>query len=247
VSKLDGLVSVVIPTIPGREKELKRAVKSVAAQTYQNIEMVIVREGKNSSDARNIGISRATGQYVAFLDDDDEWLPTKLEKQLTLFDNRTSLVICWMDDRRFGESYVVKYPEKIFIDKALKMFSVASTSSYMFKKDTLMQLGNFDASFPSAQEYELAIRSVCACPIKCYQEVLVIQHKSENQITRDWKKKKVGLKLLLDKHKNLYTQWGLWEYTKFRVKFFGLQCLYSVASVVGDRIYKVIIPMKRRT
>jgi len=243
---LNELVSVVIPTLPERKKELERAVKSVANQTYQNIEMVIVRRGKNAAESRNIGISKANGQYVAFLDDDDEWLPTKLEKQLTLFDNRTSLVICWMDDRRFGESYVVKYPEKIFIKEALKMFNIASTSSYMFKKDTLMQLGRFDVDFPSAQEYELAIRSVCACPIKCYQETLVVQHKSQNQITRDWKKKKQGLKLLLEKHKSIYTQWGLWEYTKFRVKFFGLQCLYSIAYVVGDRIYSIIIPLKRR-
>jgi hypothetical protein len=103
----------------------------------------------------------------------------------------------------------------------------------------------FDESFPSAQEYELAIRAGMFFPVECVQEVLVIQNRSKNQITRDWKKKKLGLKLLLNKSQSLYRSEGLWNYTNYKIKFFGLQCLYSLAYLVGDRIYKIIIPLKR--
>jgi len=102
----------------------------------------------------------------------------------------------------------------------------------------------FDINFPSAQEYELAIRACKACPILCHSEVLVIQHKSEGQITKDWKAKKLGLKLLLKKHKRIYMRYGLWNYIVFRIKFMGLQCIYSIAPVVGERIYKILIPLK---
>ena len=225
---------------------MERAIQSVKNQTYKEIEIIVVREDGNPAENRNIGISKAKGEYVAFIDDDDEWLPDKLENQLSLFDKTTSLVVCWVDDKRFGESYVVRYPKTIYLKQVLKMFNVAATSAYLFRKDRLQALGGFDVTFPSAQEYELAIRTCDAfCYIKCYQEVLVIQHKSENQMTRNWKKKKEGLKLLLKKHKTLYRQFGYREYIKFRFKFFGLQCLYTLAFVLGDRIYKIIIPLKK--
>jgi hypothetical protein len=114
----------------------------------------------------------------------------------------------------------------------------------MFRADFLKQQ-LFDESFPSAQEYELAIRSVMSAPVKCVQEALVIQNKSDGQITRDWKKKKLGLKQLLKKHKSLYRAYTIWDYINYRMKFFGLQCIYSLAYLIGDKVYKIIIPLKR--
>jgi glycosyltransferase involved in cell wall biosynthesis len=100
------LVSVVIPTL-NRPQVVCRAVASVQAQTYQNVEIVIVIDGEDPdtvaalsalSDerikvishernmgpgaARNTGVRVATGFWIAFLDDDDEWLPAKLEQQV---------------------------------------------------------------------------------------------------------------------------------------------------------------------
>ena len=100
------LVSAVIPT-RNRPALLMRAVRSVLEQTHRDIEIVIVIDGRDpttvtavssirdprvrvfeltenvgSANARNIGVQHATGKWVAFLDDDDEWLPHKIEKQL---------------------------------------------------------------------------------------------------------------------------------------------------------------------
>ena len=99
-------VSVVIPTY-NRADLLPRAIRSVLSQTYWNCELIIVDdcstdntrevvstwtdsriryirhpENRHQSGAINTGIEHARGQYVAFLDDDDEWMPTKLEKQV---------------------------------------------------------------------------------------------------------------------------------------------------------------------
>ena len=99
-------VSVVIPT-RNRPELVRRAVESVLAQTYQDFEIIVVIDGPDSateaalreiadprlhvlplpesqggSDARNAGIAASTGEWVAFLDDDDEWLPERLARQL---------------------------------------------------------------------------------------------------------------------------------------------------------------------
>lgn len=101
-----GLVSVVIPT-HNRPNLVIRAVQSVLLQTYPSLEVIAVVDGEDpetsaalarlddqrlqlveltakvgGAEARNIGTRKARGQWVAFLDDDDEWLPEKIEKQL---------------------------------------------------------------------------------------------------------------------------------------------------------------------
>lgn len=104
--KITAFVSVVIPT-RNRPELVLRAVESVAAQSYGNLEIIVVIDGpdtatesalasfgdprlrvlalpesRGGSDARNAGIAASKGEWVAFLDDDDEWLPEKLARQL---------------------------------------------------------------------------------------------------------------------------------------------------------------------
>ncbi|MGB9592367.1 MAG: glycosyltransferase family 2 protein, partial [Candidatus Kryptoniota bacterium] len=106
-------MSVIIPTY-NRADLLPRAIRSVLAQTFTDFELIVVDDGSIDNtrevvdkfthlDARvkyiwepnsgrpavpkNKGIENASGEYIAFLDHDDEWLPAKLEKQLILFNN----------------------------------------------------------------------------------------------------------------------------------------------------------------
>jgi len=110
------LVSVIIPTY-GRSELLDRAIDSVLAQTYDNIEIIVVDDNNSNSEhrkhtenvlqkylqngqavylkheknvggsaARNTGIKASKGEYVALLDDDDEWFPEKIEKQISYFE-----------------------------------------------------------------------------------------------------------------------------------------------------------------
>ena len=101
------LVSVIIPTY-NREKIITRAIDSVFAQTYRDFEIVVLDDGsqdntkavaqaygpkvhyfyqdnKGIAGARNAGMHQTAGDYIAFLDSDDYWLPGKLERQIALF------------------------------------------------------------------------------------------------------------------------------------------------------------------
>jgi glycosyltransferase involved in cell wall biosynthesis len=113
------LVSVVIPTL-NRPKLLLRAIDSVLRQTHQQIEVIVVVDRPDpdtisairsrddsrlqllvnphpltAAGARNFGAGHATGEWIAFLDDDDEWLPNKLERQIAFASGRApALVSC---------------------------------------------------------------------------------------------------------------------------------------------------------
>lgn len=108
-------VSIIIPFYNGCEL-LQEAVESALNQSYSNLEIIVVNDGspedmsifltkygarikyivqknKGAAAARNMGISYATGEYIAFLDSDDIWLPTKLQKQIA-FMQETGVVMC---------------------------------------------------------------------------------------------------------------------------------------------------------
>jgi len=109
-------VSVIIPTF-NRAAFLKSAIKSALHQTYDDIEIIVVDDNSSApvhdvikklqdtrikyirhkhnfgvSVARNTGIKASKGKYIAFLDDDDEWLPEKLEKQIEIIKNSSEKV-----------------------------------------------------------------------------------------------------------------------------------------------------------
>jgi glycosyltransferase involved in cell wall biosynthesis len=116
-SEHESLVSVIIPT-HNRSKMLARALNSVFNQTYYNFEIIIIgdcctdntsqvvnsfkdnriifiplQENVGGAQARNIGLKRANGEFISFLDDDDEWLTNKTKEQINIFKNKPNLAI----------------------------------------------------------------------------------------------------------------------------------------------------------
>ena len=180
-------VSVVIPTCT-RPHLIKRTVDSVLKQTFQDFEIIIVDDGlkeraeevvKNIKDerikyiqhevnkgggaARNTGIKATQGDYIAFLDDDDEWAPDKLEKQINLFEKTDKDVgFCYtavnnIYDEKFEKSNV---PDGTgdYHDLTLKSFKKFLTVTLLIKKEVFGIVGVFDEKLPSHQEAELMIR-----------------------------------------------------------------------------------------
>jgi glycosyltransferase involved in cell wall biosynthesis len=187
------LVSVIIPTY-NRANTIARAIESALKQTYTNIEVIIVDDasGDNTEEkvkaiddsrikymrhetnkgggaARNTGISDAKGEYIAFLDSDDVWLPEKIEKQVRLFDHADPRVgvIYTGFYRTDGNDRITKQVTPSMkgnlYNRLLEGNFIGTTSVIMAKKECLKQVGGFNASLPSCQDWDLYIKLSKAC------------------------------------------------------------------------------------
>ncbi|MGF1669603.1 MAG: glycosyltransferase [Balneolaceae bacterium] len=200
------LVSVIIPT-HNRSDLLKRAVNSVLEQTWRKFEIVIVddasdddtqqvlqelskahpvnvirnKTSKGASVSRNIAISNAKGEFIAGLDDDDFWRPERIERLMEGFDEGISAV-CSNDRMVFGEKEIVwKKKPLITLDDLLYYNQVGN--QVLTRKEYLLDVGGYDESLPSAQDYDLWIRLVKQFgPVKTVPHTLQVIH-MEN--TRD--------------------------------------------------------------
>jgi len=189
------LISVIIPTY-NRAYVLERAIDSVLKQTYQNIELIIIDDAstdntsellekyhqdnrvsvvqlsKNSgvSHARNQGIERAQGEWVAFLDSDDEWLPKKLEQQVVILNENPEHKLIHGEEiwiRRGKRVNPMKKHAKSggdIFERCLELCLI-SPSAVMIEKDYLAKVGLFDESFPVCEDYELWLRVTSDIPV----------------------------------------------------------------------------------
>ena len=175
-------------------------------------------------------------------------MPKKIEKQTELLDKNkdVALVVCYSLDKRFGRERVNKPPEVITHELILKSFNLSSSSSYLVRKAALDKLGGFDITLPSAQEYDLAIRLSKQYKIRCVPEILMIQHKTKDQISENWKRKIKGIIAIYKKHSRDYDSISFIDGMKNHMKFVGMLALFSMGFIIGNRIYSVIIPMKER-
>lgn len=187
---MNQLVSVIITT-HNRQELLSRAIESVLLQSYQNIECIVVDdasedgtkeycesiecinyvriskdESKGGNYARNLGIKNALGEYIAFLDDDDYWLPEKIEKQINLLiEKQCSLVFCGRKLEYVKENREISYREDLpkpeykgDLSTEILMSICTTTSAIFVKRDMLFEVGLFDENLKFWQEYELSIR-----------------------------------------------------------------------------------------
>ncbi len=204
-------VSVIITTCNRPVRYIKRALKSVLAQTYKNIEIIVVDDSsadysdrqkvreavfrlcpdviyimhpdrKGAPVARNDGIKAASGEYIAFLDDDDEWLPKKIEAQLKGFTAEDiTLVYCdiYIKDDIAHKEWLQK--GKRFEGRAYgKLLEygcfIGSTSVPLIRKAALEQIGGFDIELKSLQDYDLYIRLAHFNKIKYINGAYVVYH-----------------------------------------------------------------------
>ena len=212
------MITVIITTCRREPSMLKRAIDSVFSQTISDWELIIVddspedyelrdnvrdmvmsfqgrikyiRHEKNSgvSIARNTGIKLAEGEYIAFLDDDDEWLPEKLERQLEKFYSpEIGLVYCrnyYVDDisGKINEVKKVCHEGKVF-DKLIRENFIGSPSFVMFRTEYLREAGGFAVENPpieACEDWELFIRIAKEYEVACVDEALVKYHDNHGE------------------------------------------------------------------
>jgi glycosyltransferase involved in cell wall biosynthesis len=186
-------VSVILPTLD-RLAFLRRAIGSALAQTYGDLEVVVVVDGPSPeleaevgaypdprvrlvrraetggvAAARNTGLEVARGRYVGFLDDDDLWLPEKLERQVPLLDAGADVVhsLAYVAD---GEGNVYERPS----ERGFRLFREVAAAGYPYpwllrrssyqigtflvRSECVAAVGGFDPDLPAVDDLDLVHR-----------------------------------------------------------------------------------------
>ncbi len=227
------LVSVIIPS-HNREKYLERSVRSVLNQTYDNIEVIIIDDNsidntenlinllqqedkrilyirhetnKGAQAARNTGIYASKGEWIAFLDSDDEWLPKKIEKQLSYASEFDASVV-------YSEAYL---RDDNLQNNEMKLFGIPPFSGDIYKnllanpgpmyqgllvrKSCFEKISYLDETIVSYQEWDTSIKLAKYYNFIFIAEPLYIYYKNiNNSISTDIKRDIQGYLQILTKY-----------------------------------------------
>jgi len=184
-------VSIIIPTYQ-RSHWVGEAIESVLAQTYKDYEIIVVNDGstdntaevlnqfqdkikiieqenKGGSAARNTAIDNSHGRYIAFLDDDDLWLPNKLEKQIALLEFNDKIGLIYSDMFWFNKKGVLPNTKaqasSLHLARLYWMhflnfdfLSSPTSSTVIVRRQALDEMGLFDESLTNCHDYDLWLR-----------------------------------------------------------------------------------------
>ena len=213
--RIKGLISIVIPAF-NSEKYIKDAIDSALSQTYKKIEVIVIDQSLNKNTesilsnyiknkkiiyikdnnrgpaaARNKGMIKASGEYIAFLDSDDIWMANKLEKQIKYFKKNVGLVYTYREvfgvkklqlEKQINiNSYTHK--EKV---KALISGNFITTSSVIIKNDVIKKVGIFNENdiLKVSEDYDYWIRIIKFFDFACVPESLVRYRYHNNQLSK---------------------------------------------------------------
>ncbi len=207
-------ISIIIPTY-NRADFLKEAIDSVLAQNYQDFELLIVDDGsidhtrelisrygervrylyqenQGVSSARNRGIRSSSGQYVAFLDSDDLWLPEKLEQQLAVMRQQPELRLCHTEEIWIRRGVRVNQKKKHqkhggYIFPYCLPLCVISPSSVLLRRNVFDDVGYFDEVLPACEDYDLWLRITQHYPVHFIETPLLMKRGGhEDQLSRKY-------------------------------------------------------------
>jgi len=231
------LLSIIIPTY-NRPHFLPRAVNSALQQTVEEVEVIVVDDGsdeavhlpehsrlkvirlsQNSGNAvaRNVGLKAANGQYVTYLDDDDQLLPNMAQVSLEALKNTalpkpvaalSGLEVIKPDgeviDRRLPPT--LPLGSHFFLEDIQPSKSYLSKQTLVVERELLLEIGGYDESFTSRVHTEMFLRlnpvcSILGLPTVTYQ---LTAHEGE-RISRNPALRQVNFERLLNKHESLFS------------------------------------------
>lgn len=258
----DIFISIIIPTY-NRPEYLKQAVMSAVMQDYRKIEVIIVNNGKRKdavfpkviSDipvrvhlfdnrlggaaSRNLGVSKARYDWIAFLDDDDIWMPDKLIKQVEIIKKNPSTQFIFHDHYIFDSSYRV-YDRKLlsrhfsderetFLKNLMIYSATGSTSSFLVKRSAFENVHGFDETMPSAQDHDLALRLYkSGIRFYCIPEPLLFYREHLKKISWNLDRKLEGREKILRTKKKLFPE----AYTQYEwdIRYFNHYAMVFIYS-----------------
>lgn len=205
-------VSVIIPTY-NRWPMVGEAIDSVLAQSYGELELIVVDDGSRDETAekltkygpavrvisqprrgvaaaRNLGVSQSTARYIAFLDSDDLWKPKKIEAQVNFMESHPEVQICQTEEiwirngRRVNPKKKHRKPSGDIFRASLDLCLV-SPSAVMMTRDLFDRVGGFDESFPVCEDYDVWLRITAETPVFLISEPLAIKRGGhDDQLSR---------------------------------------------------------------
>ena len=231
-------ISAIIPTA-GRTELLSQALNSVLSQTLPVAEVVIVDDNRNNrsarnathdlarhdsrirvvdhegfpggSAARNYGAAISSSAILAFLDDDDWWEPTKLEKQVASLDESETVGLVYTGlhivDQQ-GRTLKRRPAERPVnpVDELARRNYIGTVSSAMIPRDVFMAVGGFDETLPSRQDLDLWLRIAQRYALVAVPDPLTVYVNHASGISKNFAKKIRGHELFLEKHYELYSR-----------------------------------------
>lgn len=231
------LVSIVVPTY-NRAEYIGRALRSVLAQAISEIEIIVVDdastddtnvivrrfhdpriryhllvENSGASRARNIGASLATGEYIAFLDSDDEWLMNMLVSQLEIFEKNgevDAVIAGFIRYYRGGLEYIsppVCSDSSESVIRALLTANFVSPQVLMLRKSCFVDLGGFDETLSHREDWDFGVRLLSKSKVGFVRLPLAFVYETPGNLSSMTEKKIFTLQLFLDKHKNLFASY----------------------------------------
>lgn len=166
------------------------------------------KKNKGAPAAKNTGIVSSRGRYIAFLDDDDEWLPTKLEEQVACFARASDNVavvytgLRVVNVERGDVEITLPTLRGSILYHLLAQNPVGTPSSVMCKSDALGKVGLFDESLPLYEDRDLYIRLAERYEFDYVAKPLVIYNRHESErLTRDFEKSAKAYDVLYEKYK----------------------------------------------
>jgi glycosyltransferase involved in cell wall biosynthesis len=265
------LVSVVITTY-NRPAYLRKAIESVREQTYDPIELVVVddhstepaapiveqadlttfhsvqcirhEQNHGANAARNTGVQAASGEYIAFLDDDDRWDPEKIAKQVAAFERDTDAGLVYTGAKKFFDSENSAHDSTVEVDipprvtgdmtKALLCRNVVGTLSAVMVRGDIARAVPFDERFPSWADLEWYINvSLEAAFVRIPEPLVEYELSAHNRLSDDHEKKRVSYELFVEEFDPLAAQYG----RRFRRKMRGWAAFRAGAGAIHSRRY----------
>jgi glycosyltransferase involved in cell wall biosynthesis len=204
------IISVIVPAY-NTTNFIAEAIDSVFAQTFTDFEVIVVNDGspdtaelehvlapyreriqyfrqenRGLAGARNTGTQHAQGEYLAFLDSDDCWLPDYLASQMKLFEETPSLDVVYSDAWHFGnpalagKTYMQTCPSKgpVTLESLIREDCQVIASCSVARRQTVVDAGLFDESFRRSEDYDLWLRILYKGGRIAYQKKVLARYRS---------------------------------------------------------------------
>jgi glycosyltransferase involved in cell wall biosynthesis len=229
-------VSIITPTY-NRAEIIGRAVDSIQRQTHKDAEHIVVDDGSTdgtqrlieerngdqiplrynrletnlgANAARNRGIELANGEYISFLDSDDEYLPERLEQTVAALDDADETVAGIVHPYLIIDENGIERPSKtpsgaITLDDLRGGYPIGGFSCMLFHRSAIERIGGLDPKLPASQDYDLCIRvlkdfniiGITKILAKCYRE---------GGISASIERKRAAQKAIWEKHGDILSE-----------------------------------------